>query len=301
MIPAAFARGTLEREGESAKLWLAELPAIVEGLLSRWECSVDGAVTHGRVGVIVPVRCAAGSAVIKVSFPHPGNLHEPDALAAWGGGGAVLLHEREDELFAMLLERVHPATLADAADAARVAGQLSRRLAIPAPAGLPRLQDRADEWDEQLRKDAFELEHRLPASALDAALAVIDELGRDQPDTVIHGDLHPNNILRADREPWLAVDPKGWVGDPAYDGATFLRPRALALIESDDLVKALHHELEVFAEAAELDPARLRLWAHLRAVQDAFHGRRHGFGVARQGPLLDRLIAVVDHLAVSWR
>lgn len=303
MIPEAFARGTIDREGKSAEAWLAELPTIVEDLLSRWDCAPDGAVTHGRVGVIVPVRHARGPAVLKVSFPHPGNRHEPDALAAWGGVGAVRLHERDDEQFAMLLERAHSSTLAEVGDGDEIvtaAGRLSRRLSIQAPPDLLRLQDRAEEWEEQLRKDAFELDHALPDSAVDAAVAVIHELGRDQPDILIHGDLHPNNILRADREPWLAVDPKGYVGDPAYDGATLLRPRALALIESGDLMKALLHELSVFAEAAELDPERIRQWAHLRAVQDAFHGRRHGFGVARGGPLLDRIIAVVDQLAVSW-
>ncbi len=64
-------------------------------------------------------------------------------------------------------------------------------------------------------------------------------------------------------------------------------------------MKALRHELDVFAEAAELDRERVRRWAHFRAVQTAFHGRRFGFGRARTGPYLDRIIALVDQLAVS--
>jgi streptomycin 6-kinase len=65
-------------------------------------------------------------------------------------------------------------------------------------------------------------------------------------------------------------------------------------------MKALRHELDVFAEAAELDRERVRRWAHFHAVQKAFHGRRHGFGRARGGPYLDRIMALVDQLAVSW-
>ena len=80
MIPAAFAQSTIDREGEAGAAWLAELPGIVDELLERWSCAPDGDVTHGGVGVIVPVRRAAQSAVLKVSFPHPGNVHEPDAF-----------------------------------------------------------------------------------------------------------------------------------------------------------------------------------------------------------------------------
>lgn len=109
---------------------------------------------HGGVGLIVPVRRRAeGTAVLKVSFPHPGNVHEPDAFAAWGGHGAVLLHERDDERFAMLLERVRAANLAEVEDGdevVTVAGRMSRRLAIPAPPGLPWLRERADAWVVQL-------------------------------------------------------------------------------------------------------------------------------------------------------
>ncbi|MFF4421774.1 aminoglycoside phosphotransferase family protein [Streptomyces sp. NPDC001549] len=299
--PEAFTHCTVEREGAAGAAWLAELPGIVDELQSRWECVPDGEVMHGGVGIIVPVlRRDAEPAVLKVSFPHPGNVHEPDAFEAWGGRGAVLLHERDDERFAMLLERVRTSTLEgveDGDEVVTVAGRLSRRLAVPAPAGLPRLREQADSWEDQLRRDQKELTHAMPRYVVDAAVATVRELGRTQPDVLIHGDLHARNILRADREPWLAVDPKGHVGDPAYDGGTLLKTRALSLIGAEDLGKAVHRTLDLFVEAAELDRERVRRWAQLHAVQAAFWGRRHGFRVARSGPLLDWITEFADHLA----
>ncbi|MFJ3905006.1 aminoglycoside phosphotransferase family protein [Streptomyces sp. NPDC090025] len=300
-LPQEFVRSTVDREGDAGAAWLAELPGIVADLLDRWGCVPDGTVMHGGVGVIVPVRRRTGeSAVLKVSFPHPGNVHEPDAFAAWRGRGAVLLHERADERYAMLLERVRPTTLAEVEDGdevVTVAARLARRLAVPAPPGLPRLRDQAGAWEEELRADAGELPHTLSRQALDAALATVHDLGRTQPDTLIHGDLHARNILRADREPWLAVDPKGHVGDPAYDGGTLLKSRALTLIEADDLRKAAHRVVDVFAEAAELDRERVRRWAQFHAVRASFWGRRQGFRVARGGPMLDWLTGFTDRLA----
>ncbi|WP_419992686.1 aminoglycoside phosphotransferase family protein [Streptomyces boninensis] len=299
-MPKEFAQSTVDREGEAGAAWLAELPGIVEELVGCWECVPDGEVMHGGVGVIVPVRRRAEGAVLKVSFPHPGNVHEPDAFVAWGGCGAVLLRERDDERFAMLLERVEPSTLAEVEDGdevVTVAGQLNRRLAIPAPPGLPRLREQADAWEEQLCLDAEQLPHALPRHVLDAAVATVRELGRAQPDTLIHGDLHARNILRAGREPWLAVDPKGYAGDPAYDGGTLLKSRALALLEADGLRKAVDRVLDIFAEAAELDRGRVQRWAQFHAVQAAFWGRRHGFRIGRSGPRLDWLTEFADRLA----
>jgi streptomycin 6-kinase len=300
-VPEAFARSTFEREGEPGAVWLGELPGIVEELLGRWGCVPDDEVMHGGVGVIVPVRWpAGGTAVLKVSFPHPGNAHEPDAFAAWGGRGAVLMHERDDQRFAMLLERVQTSTLAEVEDGdevVTVAARISRRLAIAAPPGLPRLREQADAWEEQLRRDAEELAHTLPRHVVNAAVATVRELGRVQPDTLVHGDLHARNILRADREPWLAVDPKGYAGDPAYDGGTLLKSRALTLLEAGDLRKAVHRTVDVFAEAAELDRERTQRWAQLLAVQAAFWGRRHGFRRARGGSRLDWLTEFADCLA----
>jgi streptomycin 6-kinase len=302
VIPAEFARATVEREGAAGQAWLDELPGIVEDLLDRWSLRRDGDVLHGQVGVVVPV---VGNAVLKVSFPHPGNDFEPHAFETWGGRGAVKLYERDDARYAMLLERVHPSTLVEQGqDGVAIAGELHRLLTVPAPPGLPRLSEQADSWAADLRKDAAELDHPLPDSVVHAALAVVDELGRQQPETMVHGDFHPRNILRADREPWLAVDPKGYVGDPAYDAAIFLRTRAYLLFFADglaaaDLVRRLQTELEQFAEASGVDAERIRHWTRLIAVQASFWGRRHGFGRARSGNHLDQAVALIDEVAVS--
>lgn len=300
VVPAEFTRTTVAREGEASTPWLDALPSLVADLLDRWNCDPDGALMSGGVGLIVPVlRRGAGPAVLKVSYPHPGNRHEPDAFATWEGRGAVVLYERDDEHFAMLLERAHPVTLASLTDEdkiAEIAGRLNRRLAIPAPATLPRLQAQADTWEEGFERDARNLPHRLPVTALDAAKATIQELARKQPNLVIHGDFHGRNILRADREPWLAVDPKGYAGDPAYDAGTLLKTRALTILTTPNPAQRLHRTLDIFAEAAHLDRTQVGRWSQLHAVQTTFWGHHHGYRRARTGPDLTHLLTLVETL-----
>ncbi|KIF74573.1 kinase [Streptomyces sp. 150FB] len=279
-VPEAFARSTVAREGQRGREWIDGLPRTVDDLLERWNCAPAGPVWHGAVGVVLPVTGTdLPPAVLKVSFPHPGNVHEPDAFAAWAGRGAVTLYRRDDARFAMLLERAEPGTLADVADteqAVTTAARLARRLAVPAPAGLPRLRDQAPGWEAALRADAAHLADPLSGRVMGAAIATFRELAPDQPDTLIHGDLHDTNILPSGREPWLAIDAKGYVGDSAYDGVTLLRTRPEEYRAAADPVSALLRRLAVFAEAAEVDIERAGRWAQARATEAALWGRRYG-------------------------
>ena len=298
-IPEAFARGTVDREGDSGARWVASLPGLVTELLEQWSCLPDGPIMHGEVGIVVPVRREEQAAVVKVSFPHPGNAWEPAAFEAWRGHGAVRLYERADERFAMLLERAGSQALAglpDDDEVVRITGLINRRLAVSAPPDLPRLRDRMTQWTESLLQDAADFADALPKPAVDEAVATLRELGTDQPEVVIHGDLHARNILNAEREPWLVVDPKGLVGDPAYDGGTFLKTYGPTLLAKGNRDRAVFRCLDTFAEAAELDRERVRRWAHYRAVESALWRRRHRYVRSRGSAAPDRLVELADRL-----
>ncbi|MEU4412675.1 aminoglycoside phosphotransferase family protein [Nocardia salmonicida] len=293
-IPASFADAIAKREGPRGRAWMAELPALVDGLLQRWSCTPAGPVMHGQVGIVVPVNHRElPPSVIKVSYPHPGNLHEPDAYVAWNGRGSTHLFARADEHFAMLLERASQRTLAtvtDPEEAIMIQGRLSHRLSVAAPSGLPKLSDRTDRWHDKIRSTAATFGHPLPSKIMDAAMATLHELGPEQPDTLVHGDLHDANILASDRESWLAVDPKTYVGDPAHEALNVIRsPRFDGLLRSSDMQPGVLLLLDIYCEAAQLDSERTRRWTQFGAVREAMWGRCHG------DP--DWLIQATDRLA----
>ena len=132
-------------------------------------------------------------------------------------------------------------------------------MAVPAPPGLPRIRDEVAGWEAEILAAGA-----LPPRVVDAAVAALREL--DHPETVVHGDLHDTNVLAAEREPWLAIDPKGLVGDPAYDAFTVIHSPRL-LLTSGHL-----RALDIFCEAAGIDRERARRWALVRAVRSVLWG-----------------------------
>lgn len=278
-VPAVFARKKIVAAGEVGRDWIAALPGLVDELLQRWSCTPAGAVMHGEVGIVVPVRHRdLRSAVIKVSFPKWADVYEPDAYEIWQGIGATQLYARADDRFAMLLERAH-GTLADVTDAEAaisIQGRLTRRLAVEAPMELPRLSGQMRQWEQEIPTTSATLGNPLPRRVLDAALATLRELGPDQPNTLVHGDLHDANVLASDREPWLAIDPKVCVGDPAYDAFNVIRsPRFEHLLGVANPRPTLLRLLDIYCDAGELDPVRARRWTQAGAVREALRGRQH--------------------------
>jgi streptomycin 6-kinase len=75
-------------------------------------------------------------------------------------------------------------------------------------------------------------------------------------------DLHAGNVLRSEREPWLVIDPKPFVGDRAYDLVQHLH-NSEARLDRDPITV-----IERLANLAEVNPERLRLWTFARAAAD---------------------------------
>ena len=197
--------------------------------------------------------------------------HEAEGLRAWDGHGAVFVHAAEelDGTAALLLERCTPGgTLASRSEPEQdtvIASLLLRLWREPAAGHRFRpLQEMCDQW-----ADAFERRAGARPMGLDSGLAREGiALFRALPATadrsvLLCTDLHAENVLAAEREPWLMIDPKPYVGDPTYDALQHLLNCGERL-QADPRVLARR-----MADLLQLDPERLLLWLFARCVQES--------------------------------
>jgi streptomycin 6-kinase len=258
------------------RAWMAALPEIVAELSRRWSLEVGRPYQPGGCASwVAPALDGAGDRVVlKAGWRHYEAEHEADGLRAWRGKGTVRLIDALlfEDTSALLLERCEPGTaLSDvlpALDQDVVVAVLLRRVWIEPPPGQPfrALSSMCDRW-------ADEFEHKYAASdprlRLDPGLARAGiELFRALPHTadrtvLLYTDLHPENILAARREPWLAIDPKPYIGDPTYDALQHMlnHPNRLAT-DPTGFVRRM-------AELLDLDRSRLRDWLFARSVQES--------------------------------
>jgi streptomycin 6-kinase len=180
----------------------------------------------------VPVTTAEGEqAVLKVQHPHRESEHEAAALELWDGDGAIRLLDSEPEEHALLLERCVPGTPLSSLGgegALDVLVELLPRLWKPAGAPFRTLAAEAAWWADSLEEIWERFARPFERRLLDAALEALQQLPPTQAQHVLlHQDLHADNVLAAQREPWLTIDPKPLVGEPEFGVAPIVRSREL--------------------------------------------------------------------------
>ena len=154
------------------------------------------------------------------------------------------------------------------------AGLLAQLWSAPVPDGAPfeRLDAIADWFAELVRERQERCGHPLGAVLVDEALEALHELPRSAPTRVLlHHDFHPGNILAAQREPWLAIDPKPQVGDPAFDPLQLILQTGDPLDDPDPSA-TIRTRLLRLADRLDLDADRLRAWGVARCVEWALSG-----------------------------
>ncbi|MFI7403670.1 aminoglycoside phosphotransferase family protein [Streptomyces sp. NPDC049541] len=265
-IPGELAAAQEKFNGEAGRAFIAGLPHLAEEFLDRWELRLDGRPMHGVTALVLPVlRSDDTPAVLKLQLLDEESVGEPVALRLWDGDGAVRLLAHDGTTHTMLLERLdHTRMLARLPDTREAVLVIARLLAhlttTPAPEGMRRLGDIAQ---AMLDRVPWALKHipdpETRSLVTDCAAAVREVL--DEPgDRLLHWDLHDENVLAADRAPWLAIDPKPLAGDPGFE----LWPALANRFDADEI----RWRFDAMTDVLGLDRARARAWTLGRLLQN---------------------------------
>jgi streptomycin 6-kinase len=250
--------------------WLERLPDLAAQCAEQWSLRLGRPFEGSHVSLVLPAGLPDGTrGVLKINFPDPESEHEADALEHWKGEGAVQLLSHDPERRALVVERCEPGTalwqVDDADEAMRIAAHVLWRIWRPPPTEYPfrPLAVEAARWEVELPEAWEQLGRPFDADLLDEAVAACRELASDQGEPVVlHQDFHGGNVLRAQREPWLAIDPKPLVGEREFDAASLLRDRLV----QPGAGRIVRRRLDLLASELALDRERMRRWGIAHAL-----------------------------------
>ena len=251
--------------------WLEQLPATIRHLEEEWSLTLGHPFeADASASWVAPCIQRDGSpAVLKIGLPHMEALGEIDGLRFWNGDPTVYVLEADNELNAMLLERCLPGTplrtLSEDKQDLVVAEMLKRLWRKPNEAhSFRELGEMIAAWN---RETSEEMESWPDPGLAREGIRLREELATNAPDTLILAtDLHAGNILQAQREPWLVIDPKPFLGDPAYDATQHLL-NCRQRVDNDPRSTIFR-----MANLLEIDHERVKLWLFARLASEN-HGK----------------------------
>ncbi|MCI3150240.1 hydroxyurea phosphotransferase [Streptomyces sp. GB4-14] len=270
-LAVSYARGF----GEEGRAWIAGLPALAAEFLDRWELKRDGAAGAGEASLVLPVLRRNGTrAVLKLQMPREETAAALIGLRTWNGDGMVRLLDHDPETSTMLLERLNAArTLTSVEDddaAMGILAELQARLVrVPAPQGLRSLGDITAEMLEKVPTAVEALADRADRQLLRGWASAVAELADEPGDRMLHWDLHYDNVLAAQREPWLAIDPEPLAGDPGFDLWPALDSRWDDVVMKNDALRVVRRRFDLLTEVLGLDRARATGWTLGRLLQNS--------------------------------
>lgn len=267
-IPDRLFRLARQEGGES---WIDALPELVNECAEVWSLrALGGPFADSSVSLVLPADLPdARPVVLKLQFPHRESEHEAEALEQWGGDGAVQLIAHDPSRNALLIERCRPGahlSEEEPEDVMAVLTDLLPRLWKPADKPFTPLREEAALWRQGMVRRWEAAGQPFERSLLDAASEALRDMADTQGEQVlIHQDLHGDNVLAAEREPWLVIDPKPVVGEREFAVAPIVRS-----YEFGHSREAVLTRLDLLTSELGLDRERARLWSFAQTLAWAF-------------------------------
>ncbi|KGN31945.1 aminoglycoside resistance protein [Knoellia sinensis KCTC 19936] len=253
--------------GPSGADWARSVDRLTRECLDEWDLVIDGEPMTGWTAVVYPVLRrdveTSEPLVLKVGWPHVESAQEHLALRAWDGRGAVHLVAADPARGALLLERLDASRdlmAVEIDEACANVGGLCRDLHVPAPPTIRPLTAYLNPYLARMA-ERTDIPRRVIARVTGLARELLAEPGAP---VLLHTDLHFENVLAAERGPWLAIDPKPLAGPAGYELHPLLRNRFDELGTGSAMRWSVRQRLEVTCQAAGLDEEVARLWCIVR-------------------------------------
>jgi streptomycin 6-kinase len=276
-LPGKLEQTIVDRFQDEGVAWLKRLPETIGECERRWSLSAGPPFENLSYNYIAPsVRADGAEVILKLGYPDEELTCEIAALNLYDGRGCARLLDADQEKGVMLLERLNPgATLLQTLDddeVTRVVARVMQQLWRPVPAehpfptvgrwalGFGRMRERFRGGTGPLPRDLVDKAEGLFAELLDSS----------EDPVVLHGDLHQENILNAQRQPWLAIDPKGVVGEPAYEVGALLRNMPPEIPSGLSPSQVVARRVDILAAELGFDRQRLLSWGLAQAVLSAW-------------------------------
>ncbi len=270
-LPSAIRRRLASYHSQSGvDRWLEGVPAVIDTWRLRWEIDLEpGEPLDAMNLVLFGHSRPVGDVVLKLSVPSFETRAELAATRLASGSGFVRLLDADPDACLIMTGRIHPggalrdSELTDDEMTRICARKLLEFWQEPAPETdlIP-----LDRWARDLLDHDPERHPRAPNDLLLEARDIAhDLLGSPTSRSLLHGDLHHQNILRGRGDTWVTIDPKGLIGERGYDiTAWMMNPWGAPL--RDDYVDIANRRLDVFAEMLGEDRNRLAQWAVFHAA-----------------------------------
>ena len=250
--------------GEKGKAWLNALPQLVSTISSKIGLRDLIEVTNLTYNYVLSGLQGDNPIILKLGLDNVGLKREAFALKCFSGCGAVKVLAEDDGK--LLLEKAVPGTSLkshfpdqEQESIEIVCGVMQKlhQANITTTHNFPLIKD----WLKALDKD-----WPIPDRYLQKSRELRDQLLKTtSPDVLLHGDLHHDHILQ-NGEDWLVIDPKGVIGEPAYEVAAFIRNPMPELLHHSDIPNIIQGRITRFAEALELSERRILDWCFVQAV-----------------------------------
>lgn len=268
-IPKYFKKRIANTHGEIGLSWLNNLQNIITKAETTYNLSNIEVLPNLSFNYTATARQNNDRNLI-VKFCLPGNEtdNEIDALNEMSGDGIVQLIDYDKKQGVLLLEECLPGnTLASVDDehkATRIIANIIKKIQKP-KADNHRFPTTRD-WFKRLEVNV-ELPSGFESSHIDKAKNIAIELHQDMDaEVLLHGDLHHFNILFSQRQPWLAIDPKGVVGPPEYECGAFLRNPIPEIASKHDLKSILSDRIDIFTDILGFDRQVIIAWGYVQAI-----------------------------------